>query len=129
MSELTPTTAVPPHVRWFAPWTWSRKQQLLLVCLLPLLPILYALSGGPAMQLVDQNRVSPDVVEILYRPLLTWDRRFFMSSQYQDYSYGEYLGYWSWTGYSRVLLCHYDIIRRDQPKTLAPMSQIPIPVD
>lgn len=129
MSQPHPTAELPTNVRWFAPWTWSRKQQLLLVCLLPLLPILYALSGGPAMRLVERNRISPDVVELVYRPLLTWDRQIFMSSRYQDYSYGEYLGYWSWAGYSRVMLCHYDLLQRNQPTTLAPMRQIPIPVD
>lgn len=62
------TADLPLSVRWFAPWRWRRRYQLLVLLLLPA----YPLSIGPIVWLYEHRLISPQflvTLETLYYPL------------------------------------------------------------
>ncbi len=57
------------RIAWFAPWTWKPwKQKLCLAAVL--LPIVYGLSAGPALLLIDSGGEGAPMIAFGYRPLL-----------------------------------------------------------
>gem|GEM_PF-2490875 len=95
MNEPMTTAAVPRHVRWFAPWTWSRWKLVVLFGL-PGLLLCYAASGGPAVWLVERDYLSSSMVEWVYRPVVSLGDRF--DGQFGGLSYFTYLRKWSSSG-------------------------------
>jgi hypothetical protein len=59
---------LPPRIRWFAPWTWKRRN--LAIALLAAFLIGYPLSIGPALRLAKMGVAEVKMVAWIYRPVL-----------------------------------------------------------
>jgi len=59
---------LPPRLRWFSPWTWTRHWQITMLAGLALVG--YPLSIGPALLACRMGLVSVTTVAIAYRPVL-----------------------------------------------------------
>jgi hypothetical protein len=102
MDQQTPSAVLlPPRVAWFAVWRWKRRSVAVLFALL--LSLVYPLSIGPAVYLVERRPELARTVAVVYRPVLwAWHR----SSSLIDTVVYDYANWWSQTGWFNVLIEH-----------------------
>lgn len=123
MSQPHPTTELPAQVRWFAPWTWSRWKLVALICVL-LSPVFYALSGGPAMWLVEHDSLKVSTARWFYGPVFRLGD--LMEDSIGHGSYYDYLELWSQRGVQRLMFQQIEDTLRDDLNSSARVPDLEV---